>query len=183
MTLLPDLTLLPHLTFLSNCERLQWTICNRRGMQTEDAYSSGYVVLSHLRLCKHSSVETSLSWNGYEFWTSLGISILALALFYLYKIIQKIRNLCRYTFSNDSYTFGRFGMRVNFKTVDRFRGPRLKSKSKTYATVESFLTYSRFLIFKNSIFKLQKLRCTSCVVTNVPYFRFIKCWYSERHIQ
>ena len=38
-------------------------ICNGCGMPTEDAYSSGHLVLSHFGTCMCSNVETNLSWT------------------------------------------------------------------------------------------------------------------------
>ena len=37
-------------------------VCNGCGMPTEDAYSSGHLVLSHFWTCMCSNVETNLSW-------------------------------------------------------------------------------------------------------------------------
>ena len=37
--------------------------CNGCGMPTEDAYSSGHLVLSHFGACKCSNVETNISWT------------------------------------------------------------------------------------------------------------------------
>ena len=37
--------------------------CNGCGMPTEDAYSSGHLVLSHFGTCKCSNVETNISWT------------------------------------------------------------------------------------------------------------------------
>ena len=48
---------------LPNYERFPKNICNGCGMQTEDAYSSGHLVLSHFGTCKCSNVETNLSWT------------------------------------------------------------------------------------------------------------------------
>ena len=42
--------------------RFPWGICNGCGMPTGDAYSSGYLVLSHFGTCMCSNVETNLSW-------------------------------------------------------------------------------------------------------------------------
>ena len=39
------------------------SICNRCGMRTGDAYSSGHLVLSHFGTCECSNVETNLSLN------------------------------------------------------------------------------------------------------------------------
>ena len=36
---------------------------NGCGMLTDDAYSSGHLVLSHFGTCKFSNVETNLSWT------------------------------------------------------------------------------------------------------------------------
>ena len=38
-------------------------LCNGCGMPTEDAYSSGHLVLSHLGTCMCSNAETNLSWT------------------------------------------------------------------------------------------------------------------------
>ena len=38
-------------------------ICNGCGMPTEDAYSSGHLVLSHFGTCMCSNVKTNLSWT------------------------------------------------------------------------------------------------------------------------
>ena len=50
-------------------------------MQTEDAYSSGHLVLSHFGTCMCSNIETNFSWTclvsrTFEFRTSLGTSVL-----------------------------------------------------------------------------------------------------------
>ena len=47
-------------------------ICNGCGMPTEDAYSSGHLVLSHFGTCKCSNVETNISWTCLflDFWVS-----------------------------------------------------------------------------------------------------------------
>ena len=55
--------------------------CNGCGKPTEDAYSSGHLVLSHFGTCICSNVETILSWTchiygPFEFRISLGTSIL-----------------------------------------------------------------------------------------------------------
>ena len=42
-----DLDLSAEFDFLSNCARFPWNICNGCGMPTEEAYSSGHLVLSH----------------------------------------------------------------------------------------------------------------------------------------
>ena len=44
-----DLDLLTECDLLPNCESFPWNICNGCGMPNEDAYSSGHLVLSHLR--------------------------------------------------------------------------------------------------------------------------------------
>ena len=43
-----DLDLITEFDFLPNCARFPKNICNGCGMPTEDAYSSGHLVLSHL---------------------------------------------------------------------------------------------------------------------------------------
>ena len=43
-----DLDLITEFDFLLNCARFPYNICNGCGMPTEDAYSSGHLVLSHL---------------------------------------------------------------------------------------------------------------------------------------
>ena len=48
---------------LPNCARFPQNICNGCGMPIEDAYSSGYLVLSHFGTCMCSTVETTLSWT------------------------------------------------------------------------------------------------------------------------
>ena len=58
-----DLDLITEFNFLPNCERFPKNICNGCGMPTEDAYSSGHLVLSHFGTCKCSNVETNLSWT------------------------------------------------------------------------------------------------------------------------
>ena len=50
-------------TFLPNFARFPYNICDGCGMQTEDAYSSGPLVLSHFGTCMCSNVETNLSWT------------------------------------------------------------------------------------------------------------------------
>ena len=57
-----DLGLITEFDFLPNCTRFPWNICNGCGMPTEDAYSSGHLVLSHFGTCVCSDVETNLSW-------------------------------------------------------------------------------------------------------------------------
>ena len=56
-----DLDLITEFDFLPNCARFPWNICNGCGMPTEDAYSSGHLVLSHFGTCMCSNVETNLS--------------------------------------------------------------------------------------------------------------------------
>ena len=61
--------------------RFPWGICNGCGMLTEDVYSSGHLVLSHIGTCKCYNFETNLSLTClvsglFEFRTSLGTSIL-----------------------------------------------------------------------------------------------------------
>ena len=60
-----DPNLITEFDFLPNCERFQQNICNGRGMPTEDAYSSGHLVLSHFGTYKCSNVEISPN-----FWVS-----------------------------------------------------------------------------------------------------------------
>ena len=62
LTLLLILTLLQNLTFYLIARFLK-NICNGCGMPTDDAYSSGHLVLSHFGTCKCSNVETNLSWT------------------------------------------------------------------------------------------------------------------------
>ena len=57
-----DLDLITEFVFLPNCERFPWSICNGCGMPTEEAYSSGHLVLSHFGTCMCSNVETNISW-------------------------------------------------------------------------------------------------------------------------
>ena len=45
-----DPDLITEFDFLPNCERFPWIICNGCGMPTEDAYSSGHLVLSYFGL-------------------------------------------------------------------------------------------------------------------------------------
>ena len=71
-------TLLPNLTFYLIVQGFHRT-CNGCGMSTEDAYSSGNLVLFHFGTCMCSNVETNLSWTclrTFEFRTSLGTSLL-----------------------------------------------------------------------------------------------------------
>ena len=56
-------TLLPNLTFLPSCARFPWSICNGCCVPTEDAYSSGHLVLFHFGTYMCSNVETNLSWT------------------------------------------------------------------------------------------------------------------------
>ena len=56
-------TLLPNLTFYPFARCFHRNICNGCGMPTEDAYSSGHLVLSHFGTCKCSNVETNTSWT------------------------------------------------------------------------------------------------------------------------
>ena len=57
-------TLLPNLTFYLIVQGFHRTyICNGCGMPTEDAYSSGHLVLSHFGTCMCSNVETNFSWT------------------------------------------------------------------------------------------------------------------------
>ena len=58
-----DLDLITEFDVLPNCARFPWNICNGCGMPTEDAYSSGHLVLSHFGTCMWSNVETNLSWT------------------------------------------------------------------------------------------------------------------------
>ena len=58
-----DLDLITEFDFLPNCKRFPQNICNGCGMPTEDAYSSGHLVLSHFGTCKCSNVETNISWT------------------------------------------------------------------------------------------------------------------------
>ena len=54
-----DLDLITEFDFLPNCEWFPWNICNGCGMPTEDAYSSGHLVLSFSGLAFVLLVETS----------------------------------------------------------------------------------------------------------------------------
>ena len=83
-----------HLRQMISHHKLPFLICNiswpsspaygvsisQLGMPTEDAYSSGHLVLSHFGTCTCSNVETNLSWtclvSGLR--TSLGTSLLRL---------------------------------------------------------------------------------------------------------
>ena len=56
-----DMDLITEFEFLPNCARFPYNICNGCGMPTEDAYSSGHLVLSHFGTCMFSNVETNLS--------------------------------------------------------------------------------------------------------------------------
>ena len=58
-----DLDVLTELDFLPNCKMCPWNICIGCGIPTEDAYSSGHLVLSHFGTFKCSNVETNLSWT------------------------------------------------------------------------------------------------------------------------
>ena len=60
--------------FLPNYARFPWNICNGCGMQTEDAHSSGHLVVSNIGTCMRSNVDTNLSWT-FEFRTWLGTSV------------------------------------------------------------------------------------------------------------
>ena len=77
-----DLDNITEFDFLPNCVR--WfpkNICNGYGMPTEDAYSSGHLVLSDFETCICSNVEINLSWSclrTLEFRTSFGTSVLSL---------------------------------------------------------------------------------------------------------
>ena len=56
-------TLLPNLTFYLIVQLNHWTYATGAACQTEDAYSSWHLVLSHFETCMCSSVETNLSWT------------------------------------------------------------------------------------------------------------------------
>ena len=57
-------TLLPNLTFYLIVQGFHRTYATgAAGMPTEDAYSSGHLVLSHFGTCMCSNVETNLSWT------------------------------------------------------------------------------------------------------------------------
>ena len=58
-----DPDLITEFDFLSNCARFPWNICNGCGIPTEEAYSSGHLVMSHFGTCMCSNVETNLSWT------------------------------------------------------------------------------------------------------------------------
>ena len=58
-----DLDLLPNLTLYLIVQGFHRTYANGCGMPTEDAYSSGHLVLSHFGTCICSNVETNLSWT------------------------------------------------------------------------------------------------------------------------
>ena len=57
-----DLDLITEFDFLPYCVRFPWNICNGCGMPTEDAHSSGHLVLSYFGTCMCSNVNTYLSW-------------------------------------------------------------------------------------------------------------------------
>ena len=78
-----DLDLSTEFDIWPNCKTFPWNIHKWCGMTTEDAYSSGHLVLSHFGTCKCSNVETNLSWScfrTFEFRTSIGTSVFALTL-------------------------------------------------------------------------------------------------------
>ena len=56
-------TLLPNLTFYLIVQGFHRTYATGAAMPTEDAYSSGHLVLSHFGTCMCSNVETNLSWT------------------------------------------------------------------------------------------------------------------------
>ena len=58
-----DLDLITDFDLLPNCDRVPSNICNGCDMPTEDAYSSGHLVLSHFGTCKCSNADTYLSWT------------------------------------------------------------------------------------------------------------------------
>ena len=57
------MVLITEFDFLPNCTRFPWNICNGCGMPTEDAYSSGHLVLSHFRFACVLMSRPSLSWT------------------------------------------------------------------------------------------------------------------------
>ena len=57
------LGLITEFDFWPNFEKFPWNICNGCGIATEDAYSSGHLVLFHSGTCMCSNVETNLSWT------------------------------------------------------------------------------------------------------------------------
>ena len=74
-------TLLPNLTFYLITRGFHRTFATGAGMPTEDAYSSGHLVLFHFGTCMCSNVETNPPLNlsclrTFEFPTSLGTSVL-----------------------------------------------------------------------------------------------------------
>ena len=58
-----DLDLITKFDILPYGVRSMEHICNGCDMPTDDAYSSGHLVLSHLWTCICSNVETNLSWT------------------------------------------------------------------------------------------------------------------------
>ena len=79
-----DLNLITEFDFLPNCVEFPWNICNGCGMPTEDAYSSGHLVLSHFGTCMCSNVETNLSWTCLV--SGLWVSIQVVPLAHLYGV-------------------------------------------------------------------------------------------------
>ena len=63
-----DLDLITKFDFLLICEMFPQNICNGCGMPTEDAYSSGHLVLSH---CGTWEFQTSLGTSGFFFFLLL----------------------------------------------------------------------------------------------------------------
>ena len=57
-----DLDRFPEFDFLRNCRKFPYDVCNGCSMHTEDAYSSGHLIMCQLGTCKCSNVDTNLSW-------------------------------------------------------------------------------------------------------------------------
>ena len=73
--------LITEFDFLTYCVRFPWNICNGCGMPTEDAYSSGHLVLFYFRTCIGFKCRDQFLLNlscsrTFEFRTSLSISLL-----------------------------------------------------------------------------------------------------------
>ena len=76
-----ELDLITNFDLITKFREVSIEHCNGCGWPTEDAYSSGHLVLSHFGTCICSNVETILSWTchvygPFQFRTSLGTSIL-----------------------------------------------------------------------------------------------------------
>ena len=94
-----DLNLITEFDLLPNCERFPWNICNGCGMPTEDAYSSGPVVLSHFGTCKRCNVETNTSW------TCLVSGLSNIHRYFCFCLMKKKPNLCTCTWLKHFETF------------------------------------------------------------------------------